>query len=140
MPINAMWLQAIVVCVMILMVAFGGDSMTKFFDILVAMTNVAMTLPYMFIAMAFPAFKKKTEIHKPFEVFKTQASANIWTIVVVLTVGFANVFSIIEPAIDGNMSITIWSIAGPIFFAIVAYVMYNAYEKRNKKHLTSHDA
>lgn len=140
MPINAMWLQAIVVCVMILMVAFGGDSMTKFFDILVAMTNVAMTLPYMFIAMAFPAFKKKTEIHKPFEVFKTQASANIWTIVVVLTVGFANVFSIIEPAIDGNMSITIWSIAGPIFFAIVAYAMYNSYEKRNKKHLTSRDA
>ncbi|WP_411682623.1 glutamate/gamma-aminobutyrate family transporter YjeM [Clostridium thailandense] len=132
MPINAMWYQAIVVCVMIFLVAFGGDSMSKFFDILVAMTNVAMTLPYVFIAGAFPAFKKKTEIKKPFEVFKTQGSANIWTAVVVLTVGLANVFCIIEPAIDGDIPTTIWSVAGPIFFAVVAWAMYGSYEKKNK--------
>lgn len=140
MPVNAMWVQAIIVWVLMFLVAFGGDSMTKFFDILVSMTNVAMTLPYMFIAMAFPAFKKKTEIVKPFEIFKTQVSANVWTAVVVLTVGFANVFSIIEPAIDGDVPTTIWSIAGPIFFSLVAWIMYSVYEKKSKKELTSRDA
>ena len=132
MPINAMWIQATIVCVMIFLVSFGGDSMSKFFDILVAMTNVAMTLPYMFIAFAFPAFKKNKSIVKPFEVFKTQGSAFIWTAVIMLTVGFANFFCIIEPAIDGDMLTTVWSVAGPIFFAIVASIMYSSYEKKVK--------
>ena len=132
MPINAMWIQAIIVCAMIFLVSFGGDSMSKFFDILVAMTNVAMTLPYMFIAFAFPAFKKNKEIHKPFEIFKTYNSAFIWTAVVMATVGFANFFSIIQPAMDGDTATTIWSVAGPIFFAIVAWAMYGSYEKKMK--------
>ncbi|MBV7276113.1 glutamate/gamma-aminobutyrate family transporter YjeM [Clostridium sp. PL3] len=130
MPLNAMWIQATIVCIMIFLVAFGGDSMSKFFDILVAMTNVAMTLPYMFIALAFPPFKKNKAIKKPFEVYKSYSSAFIWTAVVVLTVGFANIFSIIEPAIDGDIKTTIWSVAGPIFFTVVAWVMYINYERK----------
>lgn len=133
MPQNAMWIQAVIVCVMIFLVSFGGDSMSKFFDILVAMTNVAMTIPYMFIALAFPAFKKSKKIIKPFEMFKTHRSALIWTSIVVFTVGFANVFSIIEPAINGDILITIWSVAGPIFFSVVALLMYGSYERKVKK-------
>jgi amino acid transporter len=133
MPLNAMWIQAAIVCVMIALVSFGGDSMSKFFDILVAMTNVAMTLPYMFLAVAFAPFKKNKNIVKPFEIFKTYNSALIWTIIVTLTVGFANIFSIIQPAIDGDIQTTIWSIAGPIFFAVIAWIMYNNYEKKNKE-------
>ncbi|WP_315079540.1 glutamate/gamma-aminobutyrate family transporter YjeM [uncultured Clostridium sp.] len=130
LPINAMWIQAIIVCLMIALVSFGGSSMTIFFNILVSMTNVAMTLPYMFIAIAFPYFKKKTEINKPFIVYKTQISANFWTWIVVLTVGFANLFSIIQPAIEGDIKTTIWSVAGPIIFSIVAWLMYGNYEKK----------
>ena len=130
MPQNAMWIQAIIVCVMIILVAFGGNNMTKFFKILVSMTNVAMTLPYMFIAYAFIPFKKNKDIIKPFEMFKTYKSAVIWTIVVMFTVGFANFFSIMKPALDGDLITTIWSIAGPVFFALVAFIMYWYYESR----------
>ncbi|SFC28500.1 glutamate/gamma-aminobutyrate family transporter YjeM [Clostridium uliginosum] len=132
LPINAMWIQATIVCVMIALVAFGGSSMATFFNILVSMTNVAMTLPYVFITLAFPYFKKKTEIKKPFVVFKTQGIANLWTCIVVLTVGFANLFCIIQPAIEGDMQTTIWSVAGPIIFSVVAWLMYSSYEKKNK--------
>lgn len=132
MPVAAMWIQAIVVCVMVALVSFGGNSMSKFFDILVAMTNVAMTLPYMFIAMAFPAFKKKDSIAKPFQIFKSYKSSLIWTAIVTLTVGFANFFCIIEPWIDGDKPTTIWSVAGPVIFSIVAWVMFSNYEKKTK--------
>ncbi len=132
MPTNAMWIQAATVIVMILLVSFGGDAVSKFFEILVAMTNVAMTIPYMFIAGAFISFKKKSDIHKPFEVFKSQKSATISTIIVIFTVGFANFFSIIQPAMDGDLMTTIWSIAGPVFFSMVAVVMYSKYEKKMK--------
>ena len=94
------------------------------------MTNVAMTLPYMFIAYAFAPFKKNKDIIKPFEMFKTDRSALIWTIVVMFTVGFANFFSIIQPALERDWATTIWSIAGPLFFAGVAWVMYWNYEKK----------
>ncbi|MGV8981397.1 glutamate/gamma-aminobutyrate family transporter YjeM [Clostridium sp.] len=129
-PQNAMWVQAAIVCVMIILVAFGGNNMAKFFKILVSMTNVAMTLPYMFIAFAFIPFKKNKDIIKPFEMFKTYKSAVIWTVVVMFTVGFANFFSILQPALAGDLPTTIWSIAGPVFFALVAFVMYWFYEKK----------
>jgi len=130
MPKFAMWVQGITVAVMIALVSFGGDSMAKFFDILVAMTNVGMTLPYMFISAAFAPFKKNTNIHKPFEVFKSYNSALFWTVIVTLTVGFANFFTVLEPALEGDKLTTFWSVAGPIFFSIVALAIYGRYEKK----------
>ncbi|HZK85870.1 MAG TPA: glutamate/gamma-aminobutyrate family transporter YjeM [Desulfosporosinus sp.] len=130
MPRNAMWVQCIAVTVMILLVSFGGAAAAIFFNKLVLMTNVAMTLPYMFISGAFYAFKKNEDIKKPFQIFKSNRSALIWTVVVTSTVGFANFFTIIQPAMEGDLSSTIWSIAGPLFFAIVALLMYWNYERK----------
>ena len=70
---------------------------------------------------------------KPFEVYKSKFSTWLCTILVTFTVGFANFFTIIEPAVDGNLTDTIWMIGGPLFFAIVAIVMYDRYEKKYVK-------
>ena len=131
-PKTAMWIQASIVIVMIFLVSFGGENAKLFFEKLVIMTNVGMTLPYMFISIAFIGFKKKSEIEKPFVVFKTPKSGIIAAVIVTFTVGFANFFTIIEPATNGNLSNTIWSIAGPIFFAIIAILMYSRYENKTK--------
>ncbi|GAA0731996.1 glutamate/gamma-aminobutyrate family transporter YjeM [Clostridium oceanicum] len=130
MPINAMRVQCIVVVIFIILVSFGGDVAAKFFNKLILMTNVAMTMPYVFLSTAFISFKKKTEIKKPFEVYKTKKSTLIATIVVTFTIAFANFFTIIEPATKGNISDTLFSIIGPVFFIIVAILMYNSYEKK----------
>lgn len=132
MPINAMKLQALVVVIIIALTSFGGDVATKFFDILIAMTNVAMTIPYMFLAGAFIFFKRKSEIHKPFVMFKSKSISLLFTIIVTATVGFANTFSIIEPAIHGDYVTSIFSIAGPAIFTIVALILYNNYDKKKK--------
>lgn len=133
LPINAMWIQAAIVCIMIALVAFGGSSMAAFFNILVSMTNVAMTLPYVFITFAFPYFKKKAEIRKSFIIFKSQGTANLWAWIVILTVGLANLFCIIQPALEGDIQTTIWSVAGPIIFSIIAWLMYSSYRRNNKE-------
>jgi amino acid transporter len=130
MPLNAMWIQCGVVVAFILLVTFGGQGASAFFNKLVLMTNVAMTLPYMFLSGAFAPFKKKTQIAKPFEVYKSYKGAVIASIVVTFTVGFANFFTIIQPAFDGDWDTTIWSIVGPAFFSVVALLMYSRYEKR----------
>ncbi|SCZ78794.1 glutamate/gamma-aminobutyrate family transporter YjeM [Pseudobutyrivibrio xylanivorans] len=130
MPKNAMWIQCAIVSIMVLMVSFGGDTMQQFFVILTAMVNVGMTVPYMFISFAFPKFKKLNGIDRSFVVFKSQTSANFWGYIVTFTLFFANVFAIIQPALDGDFKTTFWSLSGPVVFGLAAWIIYTRYEKK----------
>jgi len=80
-------------------------------------------LPYVFLSIAYISFRKKDSIEKPFLVFKNKTFAITMGFVVTAVVGFANLFTIIEPAINGNYTSTIAMIAGPIIFMIVALVI-----------------
>lgn len=132
MPSVAMIYQGVAICVIIFIVSFGGSGAKKFFDMLISMTNVAMTLPYMFIAYSFIHFKRKTEIKKPIEFFKSVKGAEIAVWIVLAVVGFANLFTIINPAIKGDFQTAIYSIVGPVIFSIFALVLYKRYEKKTK--------
>lgn len=133
MPFNAMLVQCGIVATLILLVSFGGDNASAFFNKLVIMTNVAMTIPYMFLSIAFIFFKKKASINKPFEIYKTRSVALIATVIVTVVIGMANVFSIIEPAINGKISDTLFAGGGPLVFALIAYFLYLRYEKKYMK-------
>ena len=133
MPVKGMYVQGIIVIIIILLVSFGGKGAKEFFRILVLMTNVAMTIPYLFLAAAFPKFKKKQlegEVDKAYMFYKTYGSAVFVSIMICLMVGFANVFTIIEPAINGKISDTIIMIAGPVSFSIIALILFSLYEKK----------
>lgn len=129
MPKHAMHVQALIVIIIILLISFGGSGASAFFNKLILMTNVAMTIPYLFLSIAFVSFKKKKDIEKPFEIYKSQKSATIASIIVTAMVGFANFFTIINPALQGNISDTLWMIGGPIVFTIVALILYRRYQK-----------
>ena len=134
MYVNAMKYQAACVIVIIAIVSFGGKSAKQFFEVLVSMTNVSMTLPYFFIAYSFLAFKKNQEIEKPFEKFKSMGVVKAAVFLVCLVVGFANLFTIIEPAISsGDWLTTIMSVAGPLLFTLLALYLYNRMEKKYGK-------
>ena len=131
MPVFAMKVQAIIVIVLILLISFGGENASALFNKLVMMTNVAMTIPYMFLAIAFPLFKKKDHIVKPFTIYKSYSIALIASIIVTITIGFANIFSIIEPGLaKGNWIDTLFAGGGPLIFAIVALLLYRNYENK----------
>lgn len=130
MPKNAMFIQCGIVCLFIAFITIGGDTAAKFFEKITIMTNVAMTIPYMFLSIAFLSFKKKESIKKPFEVYKNKTITTIVVIMVTFTIGFANVFSIIEPAIKkGDIGSTLLTLGGPIFFSTIALLIYRRYEK-----------
>ncbi|MGL5766680.1 MAG: glutamate/gamma-aminobutyrate family transporter YjeM [Sarcina sp.] len=125
MPINAMVVQCIIVVVMIFLTSFGGQNASEFFAKLVLMTNVAMTIPNMFVAGAFYKFKKNQSIEKPFEMFKTKWMALVATISVVVVVGFGNIMTIIAPIIEQkDWESAAWMITGPIVFTIVALILF----------------
>ncbi len=129
MPVHALYIQGGIVCFLILFVSFGGENASVFFNTLINMTNVAMTIPYMFLAIAFPYFKRKSNIVKPFEVYKNTKVALVATIIVTISIGFANIFSILEPALTRNNYMdTLFAAIGPIIFSIIAYTLYARYE------------
>lgn len=134
MPVNAMWVQFSIVAIIILLTSFGGEGASSFFNKLTLMTNVSMTLPYIFLGIAYPMFKRNEQIEKPFEIFKSYASALFASILVILVVGFANFFTIIQPMIDGDYNSTIWMIAGPIFFSILALLILTRSRKKSHEH------
>ena len=61
--------------------------------------------------------------------YKTKTSAKIASFVVTGVILFANAFCIIEPAMGGDWSSTIWSIVGPLFFSIALAMV----ARHNKK-------
>ncbi|KRN12345.1 inner membrane transporter YjeM [Fructilactobacillus fructivorans] len=132
-PGNAMMIQGLLVIAFILIISFGGQSAKAFFNILVQMTNVAMVIPYLFIAFAFIGFKANSKIKKPFVFYKNPLIAKIAVCVVMLTVGFAIIFTIIAPALSGNYVSSIWMVVGPVIFGVIGYLLYHHYEKKYLK-------
>lgn len=64
-------------------------------------------------------------------IFNTRMSAMIATVVVVLVVTFANVFTIIQPVVEaGDWDSTLWMIGGPVFFSLLAMAIYQNYCSR----------
>ncbi|MHC5251256.1 glutamate/gamma-aminobutyrate family transporter YjeM [Listeria kieliensis] len=134
MPEFAMWIQCFIVVVIILIASFGGSNASAFYNKLTLMANVSMTLPYLFLSFAFPFFKKREGLERPFVAYKTKWSAYLITAVIAVVVGFANVFTIIQPVITtGNWSDTIWMIAGPVTFSILAILIYENYDLRKRR-------
>lgn len=134
MPVIAMWVQCAIVIIIIASSAFAGSDGSSFLNDLILMGNVSMTIPYMFLAIAFIFFKKNTSIEKPFEMYKSKKVGTIWAIIVTCVVGFANVFTIIQPAIESNnYRSTFIQLAGPVIFSIIAIILYMIYEKRYLK-------
>lgn len=66
MPECSMWLQAIIVSVIILFISFGGNAASQFYTILMDMMNVSSSAPYLFLVAAYPFFKAKKDLDRPF--------------------------------------------------------------------------
>ncbi|MFC6180451.1 glutamate/gamma-aminobutyrate family transporter YjeM [Lactiplantibacillus daowaiensis] len=134
MPSYAMMVQCAIVIVIILIASFATTDPSAFYNILTLMSNVSMTLPYLFLLYAFPKFKQNKAVLKPFEVYKSQK----WTTwiswgVFVVVLG-ANVFTLIQPIlVDGDIKNTIWMLAGPIIFGAAGAWWYQVREHRVAK-------
>lgn len=133
MPANSMWLQAIVVIVFIagisILASITHKEATFFYNVLTSMSNVSTTLPYLFLVGAFPFFKAKEGLDRPFEVYRSRPWMLTIVTVVLLTVGIGVVFTAISPFISGDLFTGFWTVAGPVFFAIIAWIFLVRREK-----------
>ena len=130
MPANAMWLQALVVSLIMLFVAFGGKAATQFYTILTDMMNVSSSAPYLFLIAAFPFFKQKPNLDRPFVFYKNKKV--VWTVtsIVWLVVAAGIVFTCVEPILSYDYMTAFWTAFGPIFFGVVGWILYKRSEAK----------
>ncbi|MDT7014343.1 glutamate/gamma-aminobutyrate family transporter YjeM [Lactobacillus sp. PFC-70] len=139
MPAYAMWIQAAIVAVFIFLVAFGGSAANEFYLILTDMGNVSTSFPYLFLIGAFPFFKKRTDLERPFEIFTSKGWINtITTIVMIILVGGIG-FTCLQPILEQDYMTAFWTIIGPIFFGAVAWIFYRNAQKRDQVTSTDED-
>ncbi|KRM92295.1 glutamate/gamma-aminobutyrate family transporter YjeM [Fructilactobacillus florum] len=133
LPVNAMRVQAMIVIVFILLVAFGGKNAKIFFQMVISMTNVAMSLPYLFIAFAFWRFRKRKPVPTAFVFFKKDWMAYVATMIVLATVGLAISFTVVAPVLKGDWLTSGLMVLGPVIFASLALFFEARYRQRIEK-------
>lgn len=134
MPATALWIQTTIVCVLILGIAVTAVLIhqdAKFlYSVLTSMSNVATTLPYLFLVGAFPFFKKRNDLERPFVAYKNKHV--MWAVVIVtlIVLAIANGFTIINPFLQKDLVSGIATIIGPLAFGILAWLLYSHQNKR----------
>ncbi|WP_318530556.1 glutamate/gamma-aminobutyrate family transporter YjeM [Apilactobacillus micheneri] len=125
-PAHALWVQCLVICLIIAGVSFGGSSAQAFYTILTDMNNMTTAVPYLFLVIAFPLFKKKITQNKDgFIFYQNKTFTNVTTVITIFTLAFAIIFTTIQPLMDHDIQTAFWTLFGPVFFIIVAWLFYS---------------
>ena len=87
------------------------------------MMNVSSAAPYLFLIGAFPFFKMKKDIDRPFVFYKKQSTT--WIVIAV---------SIIFAILQHDYTTAFWTAFGPIFVGLVGWALYaHATHKQNEE-------
>lgn len=130
MPSVALWIQCIIIIIFICMDALLGKYANHYFNTMSTMLSVTSTLPFIFIALAFPAFKVRKDLQRPFIAFKSPVLVICTSVIVASIIGFGNMYTVFEPALYGDYMTTILMIIGPAIFAYIATLYWN-YASKN---------
>jgi amino acid transporter len=97
------------------------------------MGNISTTVPYLFLVAAFPYFKKKKGLKRPFVAYKNELFTNLIVFVILVVLVLGIVFTAIQPILEHDYMTAFWTIIGPVFFGGVAELFYLLRKKNLKK-------
>lgn len=129
---NAIIFQTVIVVFFVLLLGFGGGSVSALFNKMTLMTFVAGSVPYAFIIFAYIKFKGNEKIKKEYQFFNKKTGI-IVGIICFLVLTFTNIYAIIEPTLQGDFTNTLWIGGGPVLFAVLAYVLDVRYRSKVRR-------
>ncbi len=126
--ISALKTQALIVIAFILVKSIfsliNPEGANAIYELIINMTNVGMTLPYVFLIYAWYKYRKNDKLPKNIIMIKSNTMVTITFVLSIITVIFGNVFTVVSPFLNGQISTGVWTIIGPIIFSILALVIY----------------
>ncbi|MBM7617468.1 amino acid transporter [Weissella uvarum] len=132
-PSVAVWIQAGLVVLFIFGIAFGGSDANQLYLILTNMGNVSSTLPYVFLIVAFPIFKKLNNVEHPIVFYKSMTVTWIVTAIVECLIIISMVMTVVPLFMSHDYANAFWTIIGPILFGFIAWVLYEHGERKHGK-------
>ncbi|MGL4741903.1 MAG: glutamate/gamma-aminobutyrate family transporter YjeM [Sarcina sp.] len=132
LPSAMIAIQTVIVVAFMLLLGFGGNSVSSLFNKITLMSFVAGTVPISFIVFAYIKFKRNDSIKKEY-VFFNKTWGIIVGIICFVAVTFTNVFSIIQPGLSGSWSNTFWVAMGPVLFGAIGLILHIRYTRRKRK-------
>lgn len=129
MPATAMWVQAGIVSVLIALTSFGGRNAESFYNVLTLMDNISSTVPYLFLVSAFPFFKRRTDLDRPFVIFKRPITYWVVTGLVDLLLLAGVGSTIVADMQAGSYWNLFLEIVGPLLFGLIGYTLYKLNER-----------
>ncbi len=106
------------------------EGAAKLYELIITMTNVGMTIPYVFLIFAWYKFRKNDSLTKDVILIKSDAMVTFCLISTTVLVMFGNIFTIISPFISGRFSEGFWTVIGPVIFSFIAINIYSRGEKK----------
>lgn len=121
-PANAVLFQTVIVVFFVLLLGFGGSSVSSLFNKITLMISISASLPVSFIIFAYIKFKMNKNIVKTDEIMSKKTGL-IFAFSALITITIVNIVSILQPMLNGNIQTSLWIVAGPIFFSIIALLL-----------------
>lgn len=130
MPEKALWIQALLLSLSVLVIALNNSFVSSLFNQLTYMTNVSRAIPYFIVAASFFFFLRKNIVQKE-DLFVQSLQINrLLSYSVCVCIFIAIFFQIYEPLRLGEY-MNFWTlIIGPLAFGLVAAGIYRHFEKR----------
>ncbi|MBO0441880.1 amino acid permease [Candidatus Enterococcus ikei] len=138
MPIYALLAQGSLISLFILGISLGSQYVVFLYNQLTLMTNISRAIPYLLVALAYPAFKKKQLVNNPTTVLvPSRINATLLSTSVILSITLAIGFQIYQPLSQGNLLQSLTLLIGPLLFTLLAYLLYQHFHR--KKEITQNE-
>ncbi len=135
--VGAVKVQAAIVIIFIaaksILSLVDPEGAAKLYELIITMTNVGMTIPYVFLIVAWYRFRKDDSLNKDVILIKSNAMVMFCFLSTLILVMFGNLFTIASPFVAGDFTTGIWTVIGPIVFSIIALAIYSRGEKKLNK-------
>ncbi|MBO0471194.1 amino acid permease [Enterococcus sp. DIV0242_7C1] len=135
MPTNALLVQGVLVSLFILGISFGSQYVVFLYNQLTLMTNISRAIPYLLVALAYPAFKKKQlSTIDSFGFIQSEKSSQIISRSVVFSIVLAIGFQLYQPISQGEVMKSVSLLIGPLLFTLIAYLLYNNFQLKQEQY------
>jgi amino acid transporter len=134
MPIYALLFQGGLISLFIIGISGGSQYVVFLYNQLTLMTNVSRAIPYLLVALAYPAFKKQQLAANPAAALvHSRISSTFISRSVVLSIALAIGFQVYQPLTQGDILQSLTLLSGPLLFTLIALLLYQNFYKRAKQ-------
>lgn len=129
---KAVLYQGIALSIFVLLISLSQHYVANLYNQLTLMTNISRSIPYLLVALAYPAFRKLYHQEELHSMIRTKRGVYTCSILVVVSVALSIFFTVYEKVTAAEYQNAFLLVIGPIVFALFAYVLFNLARKSQK--------